>query len=122
MDGLKRATPHQRGGAAATRIRGAGARVGLILSLVLGVGFAASSGSGACKQALVKKEAVAGEREQAQARILKKEPMKMTTRPPRGGCRGSIPTRTLKPWRDADVGFETPGRPRPPSASRSVTW
>jgi RND family efflux transporter MFP subunit len=86
-----------------------GARVGIIIGLALAVGFVGLLGV-RVKQALVKKEAVAGEREQAQARVLQKEPIK-TTHPtltkwvPRVDLTG-----TLKPWRDADLGFETPGR------------
>jgi RND family efflux transporter MFP subunit len=88
---------------------GRGARVGLIIGLALGVAFLGLLGV-RVKQALGRKEAVAGEREQAQARVSKKEPIK-TTHPtstkwvPRVDLTG-----TLKPWRDADVGFETPGR------------
>jgi RND family efflux transporter MFP subunit len=85
------------------------ARIGLVIGLAVAVAFAGLLGV-RVKQALGRKEAVAGEREQAQARLLKKEPTR-TTRPtvtrwiPRVDVTG-----TLKPWRDADVGFETPGR------------
>ena len=88
---------------------GRGARVGLIIGLAVGVAFMGLLGV-RVKQALGRKEAVAGEREQAQARVSKKEPIK-TTHP---GATKWVPrvdlTGTLKPWRDADVGFETPGR------------
>lgn len=88
---------------------GRGVRVGLILSLVLGVGFVGLLGV-RVKQALVKKDAVATEREQAQARVLKKEPIKTTHATPTKWVPRVDLTGTLKPWRDADVGFETPGR------------
>jgi len=91
--------------AASTR----GARVGIILGIAVAVGFVGLLGV-RVKQALVKKEAVAGEREQAQARILKKEPVKTTHPTPAKWVPRVDLTGTLKPWRDADVGFETPGR------------
>jgi RND family efflux transporter MFP subunit len=84
-------------------------RVGLIIALAAGVGFAGLLGV-RVKQAMTKKAAVATERAAAQGRVQQKEPVK-TTRPtatkwvPRVDLTG-----TLKPWRDADVGFETGGR------------
>lgn len=88
---------------------GRGARIGLIIGLALGVGFAGLLGV-RVKQALAKKQAVAGERIAAQERVQHKDPAK-TAHPvatkwvPRVDLTG-----TLKPWRDADVGFETAGR------------
>jgi multidrug efflux pump subunit AcrA (membrane-fusion protein) len=88
---------------------GRGARIGLILGLALGVGFAGLLGV-RVKQALAKKDAVATERVAAQERVQHKDPSK-TAHPvatkwvPRVDLTG-----TLKPWRDADVGFETAGR------------
>jgi RND family efflux transporter MFP subunit len=88
---------------------GRGARLGLILGLAGALAFAGLLGV-RVKQAVTKRSAVAGEREAAQARVQKKEPTK-TTHPtitkwvPRVDLTG-----TLKPWRDADVGFETAGR------------
>lgn len=88
---------------------GRGARIGLIIALALGLGFAGLLAV-RVKQALGKKDAVAGERTAAQERAQHKEPSK-TAHPvatkwvPRVDLTG-----TLKPWRDADVGFETGGR------------
>ena len=86
-----------------------GARVGLLLALAVALAFAGVLGV-RVKQALGKKEAVDKERVATEARGEKKEPIR-TTHPtltrwvPRVDLTG-----TLKPWRDADVGFETPGR------------
>jgi RND family efflux transporter MFP subunit len=86
-----------------------GARIGLIIALVLGVAFVGLLGV-RVKQALGKRDQVASERTASEARSQHKEPS-LTTRPaptkwvPRVDLTG-----TLKPWRDADVGFETPGR------------
>lgn len=88
---------------------GRGARIGLVLGLAVGVGFAGLLGV-RVRQALAKKDAVAGERVAAQERVQHKEPTK-TAHPvatkwiPRVDVTG-----TLKPWRDADIGFETGGR------------
>lgn len=86
-----------------------GARVGLILALAGGIAFLGLLGV-RVKQALVKREAVATERSATEARGQHREPI-LTAHPvstkwvPRVDLTG-----TLKPWRDADVGFETPGR------------
>ncbi|MBS2020609.1 MAG: efflux RND transporter periplasmic adaptor subunit [Deltaproteobacteria bacterium] len=89
------------------RKRGIG--VGLVVVLALGLGFAGLLGV-RVKQATARNAAVAKEREEAQSKVAKKEPAK-TVRPTstRWMPRVDI-TGTLKPWRDADVGFETPGR------------
>ena len=88
---------------------GRGARIGLVIGLGLGLGFAGLLGL-RVKQALGKQAAVATERTAAQERVQHKEPTK-TTHP---SATKWIPrvdlTGTLKPWRDADVGFETGGR------------
>jgi RND family efflux transporter MFP subunit len=62
------------------------------------------------KQALTKKEQVAAERATAQAAVVKKAPARglhatAASWKPRVDLTG-----TLKPWRDADVGFELGGR------------
>jgi len=83
--------------------------VGLVVGIVVGLGFVGLLGV-RVKQALAKKEAVAGERAAAQERVLQREPIK-TAHPvatrwvPRVDLTG-----TLKPWREADLGFETGGR------------
>lgn len=86
-----------------------GTRIGLFVGLAVGVAFAGLLGV-RVKQALAKKEVTAGERVAAEARGQHKEPS-VTAHPtatkwiPRVDLTG-----TLKPWRDADVGFETSGR------------
>ena len=86
-----------------------GIRIGLLIALGLGVGFLGLIGV-RVKQAVAKKETLAGERALAEAKPKVKEPQKtvrpaVTTWIPRVDLTG-----TLKPWRDADVGFETQGR------------
>ena len=99
-----------RGPTGERRHAGRGARASASSSaLRVGVGFAGLLGV-RVKQALAKKDAVAGERVAAQERVQHKDPSK-TAHPvatkwvPRVDLTG-----TLKPWRDADVGFETAGR------------
>jgi RND family efflux transporter MFP subunit len=88
---------------------GRGARIGLVIGLAVALGFGGLLAV-RVKQAVGKKDAVAGERAAAQERVSKKEPSKtahptITKWVPRVDLTG-----TLKPWRDADVGFETGGR------------
>lgn len=86
-----------------------GARVGLVIALAVGVGFLGLLGV-RVKQAVAKKDAVAQERVATEEKQKVREPQK-TMRPvattwiPRVDVTG-----TLKPWREADVGFETQGR------------
>ncbi len=86
-----------------------GARIGLFVGLGIGVAFALLLGV-RVKQAMGKREGVAAERTASEARSKHKDPG-VTAHPvatkwvPRVDLTG-----TLKPWRDADVGFETPGR------------
>lgn len=86
-----------------------GARIGLFLALGIGLAFALLLGV-RVKQALGKREGVAAERTASEARSKHKDPS-VTAHPvatrwvPRVDLTG-----TLKPWRDADVGFETQGR------------
>jgi RND family efflux transporter MFP subunit len=86
-----------------------GARIGLVIALALGVGFLGLLGV-RVKQAMAKKGTVAQDRAAAEEKQKIKEPQK-TVRPvattwiPRVDLTG-----TLKPWRDADVGFEMSGR------------
>src|SRR5438045_1249549 len=76
---------------------GRGARVGLAIALVVGVGFAAVLGL-RVKQAVGKQAAVAAERTAAQERLQKKEPTK-TTRPTEAKWVPRVDlTGTLKPW------------------------
>lgn len=86
-----------------------GARVGIVISLVVGVGFLSLLGL-RVKQATEKKAKVAAERVQAEERQKVKEPQK-TVRPTATSWTPRVDvTGTLKPWRDADIGFETQGR------------
>ena len=86
-----------------------GARIGLVIALVVGIAFAGLLAV-RVKQAISKREVVASERSATEARGQHKDPT-VTAHPlptkwvPRVDLTG-----TLKPWRDADVGFETPGR------------
>jgi RND family efflux transporter MFP subunit len=95
------------GGAAISGKRGA--RLGILIGLALGVGFLGLLGV-RVKQAVAKKGAVAQQRAAAEEHKQAREPLQ-TVRPiamtwtPRVDVTG-----TLKPWRDADVGFETSGR------------
>ena len=86
-----------------------GARLSLLVAVAIGVGFAGLLGV-RVKQAVAKRGAVATERAVAAESQKQKDPDR-TVRPvttkwiPRVDVTG-----TLKPWRDADVGFETSGR------------
>ena len=88
---------------------GRGARIGLVIGLGVGIAFAGLLAV-RVKQAVAKREVVASERSATEARSQHKDPI-LTAHPvttkwvPRVDLTG-----TLKPWRDADVGFETPGR------------
>jgi RND family efflux transporter MFP subunit len=88
---------------------GRGARVGLIVGLAVALGFAGLLGV-RVKQALARREGVATERAGAQERSLRKEPLKITRPVPARWAPRVDLTGTLKPWRDADLGFETGGR------------
>jgi len=113
MDGSSRRPPFSDAnappGIAAPVAVSRGARIGLIIALVTGIAFAGLLAV-RVKQALAKKDVLAAERTASEARGQHKEPS-LTARPvatkwvPRADLTG-----TLKPWRDADVGFETPGR------------
>jgi RND family efflux transporter MFP subunit len=86
-----------------------GARIGLGIALVVGLAFAGLLGV-RVKQAVDKREVIAGGREEALAKAQKKEPTRtvhptVTRWTPRVDVTG-----TLKPWAEADVGFETGGR------------
>lgn len=87
----------------------AGARVALTLTLASLVGLGAFTGV-RIKQAIAKREAFAAERVEARASVTKKAPA-ATARPVAAKWRPHVEmTGTLKPWREADVGFETSGR------------
>src|SRR5687768_6673014 len=86
-----------------------GARVGLFIVLAVGVAFAGVLGV-RVKQAVAKRDAVANER----AATAEKQKIRVPLRTVHGTPMRWMPrvdlTGTLKPWREADVGFETQGR------------
>ncbi len=105
IDGSSERTPLTPPAARASR----GTRIGLLVGLAVGVAFAGLLAV-RVKQAMDKKAATANERIASEARGQHKDPS-VTAHPtatkwvPRVDLTG-----TLKPWRDADVGFETSGR------------
>lgn len=82
---------------------------GLVLVLVLGVTFVALLGI-RVKQATAKRAGMAAERAAAEARAAEKEPLRTAKAAPTRWAPRVDVTGTLKPWREADVGFETGGR------------
>jgi RND family efflux transporter MFP subunit len=86
-----------------------GVRVGLWIGLVVAVGFVGLLGV-RVKQALGRRDGVAAERAATQERATHKEPIKITHPTPTKWVPRVDLTGTLKPWREADVGFETGGR------------
>src|SRR5262245_17806449 len=84
-------------------------RIGLALTLAAGVGFLGLLGV-RVKQAVARKGAVAQERAATEEKQKLKEPMKTVRPVPTTWVPRVDLTGTLKPWRDADVGFETSGR------------
>ncbi len=86
-----------------------GSRIGLVIALGLGGGFLGLIGV-RVKQAVAKKETLAAERLVAEAKPKVKEPQKTVRPVPTTWIPRVDLTGTLKPWRDADVGFETQGR------------
>jgi RND family efflux transporter MFP subunit len=86
-----------------------GARIGLVIGLAVGVGFLGLLGV-RVKQAMAKKGTVAQERVAAEEKQKVKEPQKTVRPVPMTWIPRVDLTGTLKPWRDADVGFETSGR------------
>lgn len=84
-------------------------RVGVVLALALGVGFLGLLGV-RVKQATGKRAALDGERTATQERLKKKEPAQLAKPVPATWTPRVDFTGTLKPWREADIGFETQGR------------
>jgi len=80
-----------------------------VIALGLGVGFLGLIGV-RVKQAVAKKETLAAERAVAETKPKVKEPQKTVRPAPTTWISRVDLTGTLKPWRDADVGFETQGR------------
>ncbi len=86
-----------------------GARIGLIIGLIAAVAFAALLGMRVV-QAVGKRKVVSQERAVAQERVQRKEPSRTVRPAPMKWTPRVDLTGTLKPWRDADIGFETSGR------------
>ncbi|MEZ4259516.1 MAG: efflux RND transporter periplasmic adaptor subunit [Polyangiaceae bacterium] len=85
------------------------ARVGIIIAVSLGLVFAGMMGV-RVKQSLARKTEQEQSRAAAQASGKKREPLRtVSPAPARWAPRVDL-TGTLKPWRDADLGFETQGR------------
>lgn len=86
-----------------------GARIGVVIALAVGVGFLGLLGV-RVKQAVGRKGAVAQERTAAEEKQKVREPQKTVRPTPTTWVPRVDLTGTLKPWREADVGFETSGR------------
>lgn len=87
----------------------AGVRVALSVTLALLTGLGIFTGV-RVKQAVAKREAFQAERVEAQASVTKRPPAAATHPTPAKWRPRVEMTGTLKPWREADVGFETTGR------------
>lgn len=86
-----------------------GTRIGVVIAIAVGVGFLGLLGV-RVKQAMAKKGNVAQERALAEEKQKVKEPQKTVRPVPMTWTPRVDLTGTLKPWREADVGFETQGR------------
>jgi RND family efflux transporter MFP subunit len=86
-----------------------GARVGLVIALAIGVSFVGLLGV-RVKQAMGKRAAVANERKASEEQKKESEPVRAMHPTPMKWMPRIDVTGTLKPWREADVGFETGGR------------
>jgi RND family efflux transporter MFP subunit len=95
--------------APALRRSRAGARAVLSATLAVLVGLGIFTGV-RVKQAIAKREAFASERAEAQSSSAKRPPAAVTHPTPATWRPRVEMTGTLKPWREADVGFETSGR------------
>lgn len=86
-----------------------GVRIGVWIAVLAAVVFAVLLGV-RVKQAIARKGQVATDRASAQESAKKRQPMR-TVKPVATTWTPHVDvTGTLKPWRDADVGFETGGR------------
>lgn len=109
MDGGHRSQPARDSLGVVPNAPKRGARVGLFIALGLGVAFAGLLGV-RVKQAIARKAEVATERVAAAESAKKKEPARTVRGTPTTWSPHVDVTGTLKPWREADVGFETGGR------------
>ena len=86
-----------------------GGRAVFIVALVVGLGFAGLMGTKVSK-ALDKRNATSGERATAVVELAKKQPVEVVSpKSMRWKPRVEL-TGTLRPWREADIGFELAGR------------
>jgi RND family efflux transporter MFP subunit len=85
------------------------ARIGLVIALVIGVAFIGLLGV-RVKQAVAKRASVAGEQASVGASGVSKEPLRTAKGEPMKWTPRVDLTGTLKPWREAALGFETGGR------------
>ena len=97
----------EHGGGRTASPRGAKVALFFVIVAVLGVGGFLTM---RVKQALVKKDQVAAERTTAQAAVLKKPTFATLRATPMTWTPVVDITGTLRPWREADVGFELGGR------------
>ncbi len=86
-----------------------GGRLGIVIVVALGVAFAGLLGV-RVKQAIGRQDKVAVDRVATQEKLAKREPLAYATPTPARWLPRVDVTGTLKPWREADVGFETAGR------------
>lgn len=96
-------------GATRTQARSKRAGIGLVVALALGVAFVGLVGV-RVKQATAKRASVAAERASAEGRANGAEPLRTVKAEPAKWMPRVDLTGTLKPWREADLGFETSGR------------
>jgi len=86
-----------------------GGRAILVVGLVIGLGFAGLMGTKVVK-ALDKRKATAAERDTAAVELAKKLPVEVASPVPMKWKPRVELTGTLRPWREADIGFELSGR------------
>ncbi len=86
-----------------------GGRAIVVVGLVIGIAFAGLMGSKVVK-ALDKRKATAVERDTTAAELAKKLPVEVASPVPMKWKPRVELTGTLRPWREADIGFELAGR------------
>lgn len=86
-----------------------GGRAGIVVVVILGLGFAGLLGV-RVKQAKEREGKLGQERVATQEKLAKKEPLAFASPTPATWLPRVDVTGTLKPWREADLGFETSGR------------
>lgn len=84
-------------------------RAGVIVAIVLSIAFVGFIGT-RISQALVKRKEVAAQRVEVQAQSAKKEASRLVSPQPITWSPHVDVTGTLRPWREAELAFETTGR------------